>query len=87
MDANALCDRLYADALAADLRVPERFLAPKTTEVSWGDIKKHVRERAGRTREGSVAAASFDGRPIQSRSGSMADHDILRLVGELATAV
>ena len=45
IDTNALRDRLYADALAADLRVPVRFFAPKT-KVAWADIESHVRERA-----------------------------------------
>ena len=45
IDTNALRDRLYADALSADLRVPVRFFAPKT-KVAWADIKSHVRERA-----------------------------------------
>ena len=45
IDTNALCDRLYADALAADLRVPGRFVAA-VTKVGWDDIESHVRERA-----------------------------------------
>ena len=45
IDAKALRDRLYADALAADLRVRGRFVAA-VTKVGWDDIKSHVRERA-----------------------------------------
>ena len=45
IDTNALRDRLYADALAADLRIPMRFLA-SNTRVAWTDIKSHMRERA-----------------------------------------
>ena len=45
IDANALCDRLYADALAADLRVPGRFVAA-VTKVGWDDIEPHIRKRA-----------------------------------------
>ena len=45
IDARALCDRLYADALAADLRVPGRFVAAMT-KVVWDDIKPHIRKRA-----------------------------------------
>ena len=45
IDADALSDRLYADALAADLRVPGRFVEAKT-KVIWDDIEPHVRERA-----------------------------------------
>ena len=45
IDVNALCDRLYADALAADLRVPGRFVEAKTV-VAWNDIEPYVRERA-----------------------------------------
>ena len=45
IDTEALRDRLYADALAADLREPARFFAPNT-KVSWADIQPYVRERA-----------------------------------------
>ena len=45
IDAGALCDRLYADALSADLRVPGRFVAAMT-KVVWDDIEPHLRERA-----------------------------------------
>ena len=45
IDANALCDRLYADSLAADLRVPGRFVAA-ATKVGWNDIEPHIRKRA-----------------------------------------
>ena len=45
IDTNALEDRLYADALAADLCMPERFFAPKT-KVAWSDIELHLRDRA-----------------------------------------
>ena len=45
IDTNALEDRLYADALAADLRIPERFFA-SSTKVAWSDIDLHVRDRA-----------------------------------------
>ena len=45
IDANALGDRLYADALAADLRVPARFVAA-VTKVAWDDIEPHIRKRA-----------------------------------------
>ena len=45
IDVNALCDRLYADALAADLCVPGRFVEAKTV-VAWDDIESYVRERA-----------------------------------------
>ncbi|HVF59751.1 MAG TPA: hypothetical protein VNJ70_08090 [Thermoanaerobaculia bacterium] len=44
-DSGGLTDRLYADALAADLRVLDRFIQSRT-EVAWGDIESHVRERA-----------------------------------------
>ena len=45
IDTEALRDRLYADALAADLRVPAQFFTPKT-KVAWADIEPYVRERA-----------------------------------------
>ena len=45
IDARALCDRLYADALAADLRVPGRFVAAMT-KVAWNDIEPYIRKRA-----------------------------------------
>ena len=45
IDLYALQDRLFADALAADLRMPERFFA-SSTKVAWNDIDSHVRERA-----------------------------------------
>ena len=45
IDVNALGDRLYADALAADLRVPGRFVAA-VTKVGWDDIQPHIRKRA-----------------------------------------
>lgn len=45
IDASALRDRLYADALAADLRGPVQFLASKT-KVAWADIEQYVRKRA-----------------------------------------
>ena len=45
IDANALCDRLYADSLAADLCVPGRFVAA-ATKVGWNDIEPHIRKRA-----------------------------------------
>ena len=45
IDASALEDRLYADALAADHRIPWLFFEPKT-KVSWNDIESYVRERA-----------------------------------------
>ena len=45
IDTNALEDRLFADALAADLRMPGRFFAP-STKVAWGDLDSHVRDRA-----------------------------------------
>ena len=45
IDSSALQARLYADALAADLRLPERFLAVNAY-VAWSDIETHLRERA-----------------------------------------
>ena len=45
IDSSALQDRLYADALAADLRVPARFCSPKT-KLTWADIEPYLRERA-----------------------------------------
>ena len=45
IDTNALEDRLFADALAADLRMPGRFFAP-STKVAWSDLDSHVRDRA-----------------------------------------
>ena len=45
IDARALCDRLYADALGADLREPARFVGTKL-KVGWGDIEACVRKRA-----------------------------------------
>ena len=45
IDARSLCDRLYADALAADLREPARFIGAKL-RVTWGDIEACVRKRA-----------------------------------------
>ena len=61
IDENALCDRLYADALAADLRVPERFIEAKT-KVVWDDIEWHVRARAEAHREDLlVRPASIEG--------------------------
>ena len=45
IDLYALQDRLFADALAADLRMPDRFFA-SSTKVAWSDIDSHVRERA-----------------------------------------
>ena len=46
IDTSALCDRLYADALAADLCVPERFVERETATVAWRDIEPHIRKRA-----------------------------------------
>ena len=45
VDTRALQDRLYAEALAADLRVPRRFYVPKLN-VAWRDVESHVRECA-----------------------------------------
>ena len=45
IDVNSLADRLYADALAADLRLPGRFVAA-VTKVGWDDIEPHIRKRA-----------------------------------------
>ena len=70
IDANALCDRLYADALAADLRVPGRFVAAKTV-VAWDDIEPYVRERAEAHRQEIVSTACGDGRSVQSCSREM----------------
>ena len=50
IDTNALEDRLFADALAADLRMPGRFFAP-STKVAWSDLDSHVRHRAEVHRE------------------------------------
>ena len=46
IDARTLCDRLYADALAADLCVPERFVEGETGTVAWRDIEPYIRTRA-----------------------------------------
>ena len=45
IDGDAVCDRLFADALAADLRKPERFVAAKT-KVEWDEIEPYMRKRA-----------------------------------------
>ena len=70
IDTDALRDRLYADALAADLRVRRRFVEAKT-KVIWDDIEPHVRDRAEAHAEGLVPATSVDGRPIRPCSGGM----------------
>jgi hypothetical protein len=45
VDMNALSDRLYADALAAMLRVSGAFCRA-STRIAWDDIEPYVRERA-----------------------------------------
>ena len=61
IDVNALEDRLYADAIAADLRMPERFFA-SSTKVTWSDIDSHVRECAeGHRRDLLLSPASMEG--------------------------
>ncbi len=45
IDEMSLVDRLYADALAADLRVPQAFMRSRT-ETNWDTIEAHVREHA-----------------------------------------
>ena len=44
-DTDGLCDRVYADAVGADLRMPGRFVEAKMN-VAWHEIEPHVRERA-----------------------------------------
>jgi hypothetical protein len=44
-DNHALADRLYADALAADLRAPDKFTGA-CTDTCWDAIEAYVRERA-----------------------------------------
>jgi hypothetical protein len=42
VDETALADRLFADALAADLRVPDAFLRSRN-DTKWDTIESHVR--------------------------------------------
>jgi adenosine deaminase len=46
VDQKALNDRIYAEVLASDLRMPSGFFRSRT-EVAWNDIEADVRERAG----------------------------------------
>lgn len=45
IDETSLADRLYADALAADLRVPDAFLRSRS-DTKWNTIDSHTRARA-----------------------------------------
>ncbi|HEX2093039.1 MAG TPA: hypothetical protein VHG28_11580 [Longimicrobiaceae bacterium] len=45
IDEKAFVDRLYADALAADLRMPDAFVRART-HTSWDSIEARLRERA-----------------------------------------
>ena len=67
IDASALEDRLYADALAADLRIPWRFFEPKT-KVSWNDIESYVHERGEVHRKDLLLSpASMEGPFVRAR--------------------
>ena len=60
IDTGALRDRLLADALAADLCIPGRFLA-SSAKVAWGDLDSHVRERAeGHRKDLLLSPASME---------------------------
>ena len=67
IDINALQDRLYADAIAADLRMPERFFA-SSTKVAWREIDSHVRECAEAHRKDLLLSpASMEGPFVRAR--------------------
>ena len=60
IDTGAFRDRLLADALAADLCIPGRFLA-SSAKVAWGDLDSHVRERAeGHRKDLLLSPASME---------------------------
>ena len=70
IDPNAVCDRLYADALVAVLHVPGRLFEPKAANVCWGDIREYVRERAEVHRKDLVLRhASMEGPINRVREG------------------
>ena len=72
--------------LAADLRVPAQFFAPKT-KVAWADIEPYVRERAEMHRKDlMLRPASIEG-PVQSRARGMVHDDIYRHVQAFSTTV
>ena len=61
IDTDSVGDRLYADALAADLRMRSRFVAPMTT-VGWNEIASYVRKRAEAHRQDlSLCPAAMEG--------------------------
>jgi hypothetical protein len=64
VDENALSDRLYADALAANLRVRDAFLT-SAVETSWGALEGYVRERAKVYREELGATPAAGERAIE----------------------
>lgn len=61
LDEQALADRLYADALAANLRLPVAFLDART-ESDRADVERYARDRAAIYRgELSVSEAEAEG--------------------------
>lgn len=61
LDEQALTDRLYADALAAHLRLPKAFLDART-ESGYADVEGYARDRAAIYRgELSVSEAEAEG--------------------------
>src|ERR1700722_17349969 len=64
VDINALADRLYADALAATLRVSGAFCRA-STRITWDDIETYVRERVAVHRADLSATASEGERALE----------------------
>ncbi len=69
MDHRAFCDRLYADALAVPLRVPDAFVESKS-EITRDELENHLRVRADAYRQDLSATAAQAERAFQEVSSS-----------------
>lgn len=65
VDEKAFVDRLYADALAADLRVPDAFLRART-HTNWDSVEAQLRERAEVYRQELSATPAAAQRAIEA---------------------
>lgn len=65
IDETALADRLYADALAVDLRGADAFMRSRT-DTRWDDIEAYVRERAKVYRDELSATPAMAERALET---------------------
>lgn len=83
VDESAFSDRLYADALAADLRLGDAFLT-SALETSWGALERYVRERGRVYREELGAAPAVGERAFEKAEkrwhGSVVPEGRIRII-------